>query len=92
MTDVLRVVLCLAGAVAGWVATFHLMRHSNPMFRAFIDSKLGRRLISGFLGALAPAVPALVMGDTDTFRIALSSALGALVAGYAAGMNPEAAK
>jgi ABC-type enterobactin transport system permease subunit len=40
-------------------------------------------LLAAGLGAIAPAMPALVMGDTHTFRIALSAAVGAVVTALA---------
>jgi hypothetical protein len=63
----------------GWLAALTIMRHVNPDMRAFLDSKFGRSLIAAAAGALAPAVPPLVMGDTHTFRIACASAAGGLI-------------
>ena len=57
----------------------------------FLASKFGRTLIALAAGALAPAVPALVMGDTLTFRHAIASACGALVAAVALHFKSEGA-
>ncbi len=50
------------------------------MLKTFFNSKFGRSLIATAAGALAPAIPPLVMGDTHTFRIAVSAACGGVVA------------
>jgi hypothetical protein len=60
------------------------------MFKAFVSSKFGRTMIALAAGGLAPALPALVMGDTHTFRIAVGSALGAVATAVALHFKAEA--
>jgi len=55
-----------------------------------LKSKLGRTLVAMAAGALAPAVPSLVMGDTHAFRMALASACGAVVTAIALHFKSEA--
>lgn len=83
MTDGARACLALFACATCWFAILSSMRKTNPMFKSFIDSKLGRTLIAVALGAIGPAMPALIMGDVLTFRVALSSAAGSLVAAVA---------
>lgn len=68
------------------------MYHTNPMFKSFCSSKLGRTVIALGFGALAPATPALVMGDLNAFRVACSAAAGAVVTAIALHFKSEADK
>jgi hypothetical protein len=66
-----------------------LVCYGGGMVKDLVNSKFGRTVIALGCGALAPAVPALVMGDTHTFRMSLSSALGAIVAAIALHFKSE---
>jgi hypothetical protein len=72
-----QLVTAVIGCAAGWVAAFRIMRNSNPMFKAFTDSKLVRSVIAAAAGACATAVPALVMGDLNAARVAVAAGCGA---------------
>jgi hypothetical protein len=80
------------GCVGTWLALFARMRqHKEVMVKEFFASKFGRTVVALAAGALAPAMPALVMGDTHTARIACGSALGAVVAAVALHFKSEGA-
>jgi hypothetical protein len=73
--------LAVFGCALGWVAVYSVSRQASPtMVKNFLASKFGRSCVALLAGALAPAVPQLVMGDVHAFRVALGSAAGALVA------------
>lgn len=92
MTNETRLLLTVFACLGGWVATFSVMRHSNPMFKALTDSKLGRSVIAAVAGAAATAVPALIMGDVNAARVAVAAGCGAVATVIALHFKSEGAK
>ena len=91
VNDYVRLLVAAVGCAAGWTLAYKIMCYGgNTMVKDFLASKFGRSCVALAAGVLAPAVPALIMGDTHAFRMALSSAAGGLVALLALHFKSEA--